>query len=207
MRTRNKLIAAAITLTLTVVIGTYAFRAISQEVGPGSMHGMRHGMMGAGPNSASTAEMDVIHELIVNHDLIKRSVTNLPGGIRTVTESDNPRIAAFIKQHVADMGERVKTQRNPGLPIESEALRKIFQNYDKIKTSVETTEKGVAVTQTSSDPETVAVLQQHASEVSDLVRDGMLAVQTAMMRNGMRHTDAFHARMHGGMFRDAPGQR
>ena len=61
--------------------------------------------------------------------------------------------------------------------------------------------------QTSSDQETVAVLQQHASEVSDLVRDGMIAVQTAMMRNGMRHDDAMHMRMHGGRFRDTPDVR
>lgn len=210
MGTRKKLIATTITLALAIAAGTYAFMAFSQERGPGFgpmfMHGMGHGMMGASANSASTAEMDIIHELIANHDLIKRTVTNLPDGIRTVTESDDPRVAAFIKQHVAAMGERVRTQRDPGLPIESDALRAIFRNYDKIKTSVETTEKGVIVNQTSNDPETVAVLQQHASEVSELVRDGMLAVRAAMMRNGTNH-DAMHARMHGGMFRAPPERR
>lgn len=215
MTTRGKLIATTITLALAIAVGTFAFRAFAQERGPGFgmrfMHGMGHGMMGhgmigSGSNSATKAEMDIIHELIVNHDLIKRTVTNLPDGIRTVTESDDSRIAQFIKEHVASMGERVNTQRDPGLPIESEALRAIFRNKDKIKTTVETTEKGVIVIQTSSNQETVAVLQQHASEVSDLVRDGMLALQTAMMRNGMRHDDGLHARMHGGMFRDVPNR-
>jgi acylphosphatase len=143
--------------------------------------------------------MDVIHKLIINHDLIKRSVTNLPDGIRTVTESDDARIAQFIKTHVASMGERVDAQRDPNLPIESQALHTIFRNKDKIKTTVETTEKGVIVIQISGDQETVAALQQHASEVSDLVRGGMFAVQTAMMRNGVFHSEGMHMRMHGGM--------
>jgi hypothetical protein len=43
----------------------------------------------------------------------------------------------------------------------------------------------VIVVQVSSDPETVAALQQHASEVSDLVQGGMMAMRAAMMKNGM----------------------
>ena len=113
-----------------------------------------------------------------------RTVVNLPNGIRTVTESDDPRIARIIKEHVANMGERVSAGKDPGLPIESPALRAIFKYKDKITTTVETTAKGSIVVQTSSDPETVAVLQKHASEVSDLVRGGVPALHTAMMRTG-----------------------
>jgi hypothetical protein len=40
------------------------------------------------------------------------------------------------------------------------------------------------VVQTSSDPETVAALQKHASEVSDLVKRGMAAAHENRMRNG-----------------------
>jgi len=206
MSTRNKRIGIAIAIVLAIAIGSYAFKASSQERGHGFgmmfMHGMGHDMMAAGVNSATKSEMDIIHELISNHDLIRRTVTNLPDGIRTVTESDDPRIAQFIKEHVASMGERVSTQRDPGLPIESQALHMIFRNKDKIKTVAETTEKGAIVTQTSSDQETVVALQQHASEVSDLVRDGMLAVRTAMMRNGMMHDRGMH--MHGGPMGNMP---
>jgi hypothetical protein len=161
--------------------------------------GMAHGMMGAGPHSATMAEMHVIHELLANHDRIRRSVTNLPDGIRTVTESDDPRIAQVIKEHVAGMGQRVAAGRDPGLPIESPALRAIFQNKDKIETKAETTDKGVIVVQTSSDPQTVSVLQQHAAEVTDLVQGGMQAMRTAMMRNG-----GMMGRMHGGPMHGVP---
>ena len=60
-----------------------------------------HGMMGMGHDSATMAQMGVIHELFVNHDRITRSVTNLPNGIRTVTESDDPRIRQLLRDHVA----------------------------------------------------------------------------------------------------------
>ena len=40
------------------------------------------------------------------------------------------------------------------------------------------------VVQTSNDPSTVAVLQRHASEVSDLVKGGMAAMHESMMKNG-----------------------
>lgn len=38
------------------------------------------------------------------------------------------------------------------------------------------------VTETSADPETVALLQAHAAEVTELVRRGMEAMRESMMR-------------------------
>jgi hypothetical protein len=173
------------------------------RMGPGMMQmsrgrmGMGPGMMGMNHGFATMAEMSTIHELFANHDRIKRTVTNLPDGIRTVTESDDPRIAQLIKTHVASMGERVNTGDDPGLPIESPALHSIFRDKDKIHTTYETTATGVIATQTSTDPDTVANLKQHASEVSDFVKGGMAAMHSAMMRSG--------GMMHGGpMMRGAP---
>lgn len=211
MKTPTTLIGLGAVVALVVGIGTYAFAQSSQGGAPGfhpfmhnmgdGMKGMGPGMMGMGHDAATMAQMGDIHELFSNHDRITRTVTNLPDGIRTVTESDDPRIAQILKDHVATMRQRVDTGNDPGLPIESEALHSIFKNYDKIETKVETTEKGVVVVQTSTDPEAVAALQQHASEVTDFVKDGMAAMRTAMMKNAggmMPHG------MHGGMMRNAP---
>ena len=159
-----------------------------QHRGPGMMHGMGPGMMGTmhgagmAHDDATMAQLADIHELFINHDRIKRSVENLPDGIRTTTESDDPHIAQLIKDHVAGMGKRVETGNDPGLPIESDALHSIFKDYGKIATKVETTDKGVIVVQTSADKDTVASLQQHASEVSDFVAQGMEAMRNAMMK-------------------------
>jgi hypothetical protein len=192
-------------------------RALAQPTGPGGfgppfMHGhggmapgmqdhmgmmMGPAMMGMRHDGATMAQMGVIHALFANHGSIKRTVANLPDGIRTVTESDDPQVAALIKEHVASMHERVARGDDPGLPIESPSLRAIFKNYQKIQTRVEQTAKGIAVVQTSNEPTVVADLQQHASEVTDFVREGMIALHAAMMRNG-------GGMMHGPMMGGSP---
>jgi hypothetical protein len=148
------------------------------RLGPGGM-----GMMGMGQGSATPAEMGEIHSMLFNHNRIRRTVTNLSNGIRTVTESDDPEMAATIASHVAGMGERVRAGRDPDLPIQSPTLKTIFRNRDKINTTYENTPKGIVVVQTSDDPETVAALQKHAAEVSDLARRGMVAAHETMMKN------------------------
>ena len=158
------------------------------QMGPGMRGQMGSRMMGMGPGmmegSATMDERSDIHDLFFNHDRIKRTVTNLPDGIRTVTESDDPQIVEVIKKHVAEMGQRVEEGRDPGLPIETPALHAIFRNKDKIKSTYEVTKKGVVVVQTSTDPITVKALQDHAAEVSELAQRGMVAAHEAMMRNG-----------------------
>ena len=183
--------------TAVAVAGTIGWHALAQGPMHRGPHGMGPGMMmGMGHDPATMGQLGVIHELIVNHDRIKRTVTNLPNGIRTVTESDDPQIAQLIKDHVARMTQRVDARSDPGLPIESPALHSILKNGDKVHTEIEATAKGSVVVQTSSDPETVAALQKHAAEVSDLVDGGMEAVHTAMLRNG-------GGMMHGGMMQGA----
>jgi hypothetical protein len=154
--------------------------------GPAGAHGPMGGPMagGAQHDDAFAADMRLVHDLILNHDRIKRTVTNLPDGIKTVTESDDPQIAQVLKAHVASMEKRLSEGRefnlfSPTIPV-------LFQNKDKIKTVVETTDKGAIMTQTSGDSAVVAALQAHAGEVTELVRDGRLAMmrsaQAAMAR-------------------------
>jgi hypothetical protein len=138
---------------------------------------MGPGMMARG-DDATMAQMGDIHELFLNHDRITRTVTNLPDGIRTVTESADPRIAQLLKDHVASMRQRVDRGDDPGLPIESEALHSIFENYEKIQTTVEPTPTGIVVTQTSRDQATVAALQHAHLQVPLLVEIGQ-ALQDA----------------------------
>jgi len=142
----------------------------------GAMHGPMAGPMQHG-DEAFAADMQLVHGMVHNNDKIRRTVTNLPGGIRTVTESDDPKVAGYIKAHVASMQKRLDEGRV--FNLFSPTLPTLFAKKDKIKTAVETTDKGVTVTQTSSDPEVVAALQAHAVEVSELAREGMVA----MMRN------------------------
>jgi hypothetical protein len=81
------------------------------------------------------------------------------------------------------MDQRVTRGDDPGLPMESEALRAIFRGKAKVRTVTDTVANGIIVVQTSSDSSIVAALQQHAAEVTDLVRRGMPAMREAMMRH------------------------
>lgn len=148
-------------------------------MGPGT--GMGMGMMGGG--DATMLERQELHSMFLNHDRITRTVANLPNGIRTVTESDDPELAKTILSHVAGMMKRVEESRDPRLAIQSPTLETIFRNKDKIETTFDSTPKGIVVTQTSNDAETVAALQKHASEVTDLVKRGMVAAHETMIRN------------------------
>jgi hypothetical protein len=152
-------------------------------MGPGTMMQGNAGPMG-GPmagmhgDASFHDDMQLVHAMLFDHQKIRRSITNLPDGIRTVTESDDPAIARAIKAHVGSMEKRLGEGRifnifSPTLPV-------IFENKDKIKTVVEHTEKGSIVTQRTPDPKIVAALQAHALEVSELARDGMAAMMRGM---------------------------
>jgi hypothetical protein len=155
---------------------------MGRGMGPGMMRGMGPGMMrgsmaGGMHDDAFRADMGLVHEMLGSHERIERKVTNLPNGIRTVTESDDPQVAATLKAHVASMANRLEEGRefnlfSPTIPV-------LFENKDKIRTAVEQTAKGVIVTQTADDAKVVAALQEHAVEVSELVRDGMAAMMRA----------------------------
>jgi hypothetical protein len=158
--------------------------------GPMMGHGMgpgagNHGPMG-GPTAMltkqdanSAADMGLVMDLVRNNTQIKRTVTRLPDGIKTVTESDDPKVAQTIKAHVASMSSRLTDGRE--FNIFSTTLPVIFDNAAKIKSVVEMSDKGVVVTRTSPDAKVVTALQAHAGEVTELVRDGMAGMHRGMM--------------------------
>ncbi len=140
----------------------------------------RGGMMG-GSDSTSAAIMSVVHELMMNHDKLRRSVTNLPDGVRTLTESDDPALAQQLRSHVSATGEFVAKGVDPNLPMSTASLHGVLRSGAKIVRRTELTGKGILVTETSTDSATVALVQAHAAEVTDLVNRGMVAMREAMM--------------------------
>ena len=181
-------VAACIGLGLT---GVTAF-AQPLGMGPGMMHGMDHGAAagGHGPmagatamltkqDAGSSADMGLVHDLLMNHTKIRRTVTNQPDGIKTVTESDDPQVAQTIKAHVTSMSQRLKDGRE--FNIFSTTLPVLFENRDRINSVVEVTEKGSVVTRTSTDAKVVAALQGHAAEVTELAQEGPVAMMRGMM--------------------------
>jgi len=187
---RSSKTAIKIGTSLGLALAVAAAVAQPFGMGPGMMHGTEAGAGGHGPmagatamltkqDAGSSADMGLVHDLLTNHTKIKRTVTNLPNGIKTVTESDDPQVAQTIKAHVASMSQRLKDGRE--FNIFSTTLPVLFENRDKIKSVVEVTEKGSVVTRTSTDAKVVAALQGHAAEVTELAQEGMVAMRRGMM--------------------------
>ena len=183
--------------------------------GPGMMHGMGpaaaagdHGPMG-GPtmmltkqDAGSAADMGLVMNLVHNNTKIKRIVTKLPNGIKTVTESDDPKVAQEIKAHVASMSGRLKDGRE--FNLFSTTLPVIFDNAKNITSAVEMTNKGAIVTRTSADTKVVAALQAHAGEVSELVQEGPTAFHRGMSTRMAMGSGGLRGGMNSGV---QPGNR
>lgn len=189
-------VGAAVALGL--VGGLYAFGeggALAQGMmGNGMGRGMhRHGADGTGHDmvnmpglrglDATREESAELGVMIGNFEQISREVTNLPNGISTLTYSDDPELMAIVVSHVVGMTNRVEEGRDPQIFIQSPTLDILFERRDRIETRIETGDAGIAVIQTSDDPEVVATLQTHAAEVSDMADRGMDAVHDLMMRS------------------------
>lgn len=161
--------------TLTAAMWAVPLRAQGGMMGGGMM-------MGGRGDSTSSAIMRVVHELVTNHEKLRRTVVNLPNGIRTLTESDDPIMSQQLKDHVASTGDLLAKGVDPNLPMSTPVLHGVLRNGLRIVRQTNVTVKGVEVTETSDDSSTVTLLQSHAAEVTDLVNRGMAAMQEAMMK-------------------------
>jgi hypothetical protein len=133
-------------------------------MGPGAGHGM-------GPDGDHGPDMTGIHFLFAHRNEIRRSVTQIPGGVRTTTESEDSAVAAQLRTHVRAMYARLKE----GRPINTHdpLFAALFRNADKIDARIEDTAKGLKVTETSSDPEVTALIRKHAEVVGRFLANGM----------------------------------
>jgi hypothetical protein len=138
--------------------------------GYGFRGGRGQGGRGQGHNPQFVADRDVFHYLLEHHDKITRKVEKTDEGIITVTESEDPKVAAKIQEHVASMYDRVKNVKP--IHMRDPLFAALFRNADKIKMAHEDTERGVRVVETSEDPFVVKLLQAHADTVSLFIRNG-----------------------------------
>ena len=171
------LIAGGVVVGLTSMGGMH--NVMSNLMGEKMIHNVIGTPMlnGVDTDDVEVAELRAMFE---NHKDLTRTVENLPNGIRTVTETDNPELRELLVGHVAGMIQRVDDQRDPQIPIQSQTLDVLFENSESIVTEIEMTATGIAVVQTSDDPDVVAALQTHAAEVSDLAARGMQAAHDGM---------------------------
>jgi len=186
-------------MAILFFIGGIAFYLLSMKNHHYSMssqhhaqHLKQHGhdevnMPGLQGEDITDQEVNDLKQLFQKHNEISRLVENIPNGIITVTETDNEELRTSIIDHVTMMVTRLQEEKNPQVIIQSPTLHEIFEYYDEIETEIELTEKGISIIQTSENEVVVALLQQHAAEISDMVDRGMQAVHDRMMRSGQTH--------------------
>lgn len=151
----------------TVVISTVAVlaagTALFAQAGPQG----RGGMMG---DPGHMADMQLIHELLDHGSKVTRTVTKRADGVETLTESDDPAIARTIQAHVASMYGRV-TEGRP-IHIRDPLFRAIFEHASQITFAHVTTPRGIRVTETSTDPYVVKLIQAHAEVLNLFIKNG-----------------------------------
>ncbi len=147
-------------LSFTLLCSLFAATAMAQGQGRGM------GMGGDQPQ-----DMKTIHSLFDDHKKITRTVKNIGNGVETITESDDLKVKALIVEHAWVMKARLEKKQ----PIRQwdPLFAELFRNSDKIKLEITTTEKGVKITETSTDPYVVKLIQAHAAGVSEFVKEGM----------------------------------
>jgi intracellular sulfur oxidation DsrE/DsrF family protein len=107
---------------------------------------------------------------LTHHQKITRSVKELPNGVETLTESNDPEVSEKIKEHVEWMKYRVEET----LPIRRRdpLFDEIFRHTDKITMERHETDHGVRVVETSDDPYVAKLIKAHARVVSGFVARG-----------------------------------
>jgi hypothetical protein len=126
--------------------------------------------MGMGMGIEHRQDMVLIQFLIDHKDSITRTVTELPDGVETVTESANPDVAVTIREHVVAMTRRIET----GSPIHvrDPLFREIFAHARDIAVRHEATANGIRVTETSKDPYVARLIKAHAAVVTKFIENG-----------------------------------
>jgi hypothetical protein len=115
-------------------------------------------------------DMETFHFLLQHRDGIARKVTKLPNGIETLTESNDAAVTAKLHEHVEAMDSRLK-ERRP-IHMRDPLFREIFRNAEKVQMTVERTDKGLKVTETSQDPYVVRLIQAHADVLNQFLAKG-----------------------------------
>lgn len=132
------------------------------------------GMMGA-----SAADMTGYMEMFNRHTEISRTVEEIPGGIRTTTESNSPDLAAQLHGHVSSM--YLHLDRGAEVMCMSSSLPTLFRHAHGYRRQLTLTPTGVIAEETSDDPVLIDAIRAHAREVSGFVHDGMPTMMHGMM--------------------------
>src|SRR6478672_2439654 len=145
---------------------------------------MSSGVANAGPGfgGATGMDMSMYMEMFSRHNEIRRSVEEVPGGVRTTTESDSPDLADLLHQHVPSMYSHL--DQGGEIMCMSQSLPTLFRRASDYHRQITLTPTGVVAVETADDPNLTPAIRAHAREVTGFVADGMPAMMQGMMGPG-----------------------
>ena len=105
---------------------------------------------GPGFGGATSMDMSMYMEMFSRHNEIRRSVEEIPGGVRTTTESDSPDLAALLHQHVPSMYSHL--HQGGEIMCVSQSLPTLFRRASDYHRQITLTPMGVVAVETADDP-------------------------------------------------------
>lgn len=134
---------------------------------------------GCGFMGADTADMSRYMEMFDRHREISRVVEEIPGGVRTTTQSNSPELAAQLQAHVSSMYSRL--DQGTEVRCMSQSLPTLFRRASGYRRQFSFTATGVIAEETAEDPALTDAIRAHALEVTGFVEQGMPAMMRHMM--------------------------
>ena len=155
----------------------YALRGAIRLLAPG-IRLLDHNGMGV-----DATDMSRYSEMFNRHSEITRTVEEIPGGVRTTTQSNAPDLAAQLQAHVSSMYSHL--DQGAEVMCMSASLPTLFRHANGYRRELTFTPTGVISEETADDPALTQAIRAHALEVTGFVRDGMPAMMRGMMDSGM----------------------
>jgi len=136
------------------------------------------GFMGADP-----VDMSRYTEMFNRHSEINRVVEEIPGGVRTTTQSNSPELAAQLQAHVSSMYAHL--DQGAEVSCMSQSLPTLFRQANGYRRQLTFTPAGVIAEESADEPALTEAIRAHAREVTGFVQQGMPAMMRGMMGGGM----------------------
>ena len=128
----------------------------------------------------SADDIQLYMDMFARHNEISRTVEEMPGGVRTTTESNSPDLAAQLETHVSSMYAHLGDGADVHEPDPADPL----PQRERVPSPTHSYPAGVIAEETSDDPNLTEVIRAHAREVTGFVTEGMPAMMDGMMGPG-----------------------
>ncbi|MGW4098244.1 hypothetical protein [Mycobacterium sp. NPDC004974] len=167
---------------LTLAVGASGLMALGYLL-RSNIFGVPTGRSEPNMMGVSGVDMSRYMTMFARHTELRRTVEEIPGGVRTTTESDSPDLVAQLHAHVSSMYDHLG--QGAEVSCMSSTLPTLFRRAGDYQRQITLTPAGVIATETSTDPDLTATICAHAREVTGFVVDGMPAMMGPMMGGGM----------------------